>query len=88
MRHLLKFVSFRPNTSREIIASLSVFKNACKALKPGGVFVIDFFNSEKIERSLHDDYVEKRGAIHFHIQKKNRGYFQVLSVCTFPFSIC
>jgi SAM-dependent methyltransferase len=47
-----------------------VFKSVCKALRPGGVFVIDFFNSEKIERSLHADYIEKRGAVHFHIQKK------------------
>ncbi|MES2679835.1 MAG: methyltransferase domain-containing protein [Bacteroidota bacterium] len=47
-----------------------VFKNVCKALRPGGVFVIDFFNSEKIERSLHADYIEKRGALHFHIQKE------------------
>jgi SAM-dependent methyltransferase len=47
-----------------------VFKNVSQALKPGGYFVIDFFNSEKVEDNFHDNYTEKRGAIDFHIRKK------------------
>ena len=47
-----------------------VFKHVSQALKPEGYFVIDFFNSEKVEDNLHADYIEKRGSIDFHIRKK------------------
>jgi len=47
-----------------------VFKSVGSSLKPGAVFVIDFFNSEKVERSLNTNYVETRGPVKFHIQKK------------------
>ena len=49
--------------------NFAVFKSVALGLKPGGVFVIDFFNSKKIEKSLHTDYIEARGDIQFHIQK-------------------
>lgn len=47
-----------------------VFKNVAAALKPGGFFVIDFFNSEKVEANFRGGYTEQRGAIEFHIQKQ------------------
>lgn len=47
-----------------------VFKNVSQALKREGYFVIDFFNSEKVEDNFHADYIEKRGSIDFHISKK------------------
>lgn len=50
--------------------NFAVFKSVALGLKPGGVFVIDFFNSKKIENSLHSDYIEERGDIRFNIQKK------------------
>ena len=46
-----------------------VFKSVANALKPDGVFVVDFFNSESVANSLQDDYIEERGAVRFHIQK-------------------
>lgn len=48
----------------------SVFKNAANGLKPNGVFVIDFFNSEKVTLSLNSKYEEQRGDITFKIEKK------------------
>jgi ubiquinone/menaquinone biosynthesis C-methylase UbiE len=50
-----------------------VFKNVAKALKPGGFFVIDFFNSENVTHNYQADYTEHRGPIDFHIQKKIAG---------------
>jgi SAM-dependent methyltransferase len=47
-----------------------VFKNVSKALKPNGVFVVDFLNAEKIPNTLKMDYVEQREGIKFHINKK------------------
>ncbi|MEO6302203.1 MAG: class I SAM-dependent methyltransferase [Bacteroidia bacterium] len=48
----------------------TVFKNVAKALKPNGIFVIDFFNSEKVSSSLKGDYIEQRGEVTFKINKK------------------
>jgi SAM-dependent methyltransferase len=48
----------------------SVFKNAALALKTDGVFVIDFFNSEKVTASFKTEYTEQRGNITFEIKKK------------------
>jgi SAM-dependent methyltransferase len=48
----------------------SVFKNVALALKHGGVFVIDFFNSNKIISSFKPDYTEKRESVTFEIKKK------------------
>lgn len=47
-----------------------VFKNVHAALKPGGLFVIDFFNSNKVIASFHSEYTEKRGELTFHIKKQ------------------
>ena len=47
-----------------------VFKNVANALKPNGVFVIDFFNSEKVTASFKSQYIERRGDITFDIKKK------------------
>ncbi len=48
----------------------TVFENIAKALKPNGVFVLDFFNSEKVMAGLKPAYTEQRGDITFNIQKK------------------
>jgi SAM-dependent methyltransferase len=50
--------------------NLHVFKTAWLALKPGGRFIIDFFNAEKVSRSIVPHYVEQRGNITFSIDKK------------------
>lgn len=48
----------------------SVFKNVANSLKPNGVFVIDFFNSEKVTIALNSKYEEQRADINFKIEKK------------------
>jgi SAM-dependent methyltransferase len=50
--------------------NFSVFKNVADALKPNGVFVVDFFNSQKVVASFKSCYYEKRGLVNFDIQKK------------------
>jgi len=47
-----------------------VFKNVNEALKPGGTFIVDFFNAGKILKSFCGSYTEERGPITFHISKK------------------
>lgn len=47
-----------------------VLKNVSNALVDKGVFVIDFFNSEKTAASLIPETKEKRGDITFHISRK------------------
>lgn len=47
-----------------------VFKNLAASLKPEGVVVIDFFNSEKVTSSFKSNYVEQRGHVTFDIKKK------------------
>ncbi|MBA2613619.1 MAG: class I SAM-dependent methyltransferase [Bacteroidetes bacterium] len=51
----------------------SVFKNVAGSLRPGGVFVIDFFNAQKVIDSLKPSYNEQRGDITFKIQKNISG---------------
>jgi SAM-dependent methyltransferase len=47
-----------------------VFNNVCKSLKRNGVFLIDFFNAEKIEKNyVPQSYILKNN-IQFNIQKK------------------
>lgn len=48
----------------------SVFENAALSLKKNGVFVIDFFNSEKVTASFKSEYAEQRGNLNFKIKKK------------------
>ena len=50
--------------------NFSVFKNVAKALKPNGVFVVDFLNSENISNSIKTSYQEKREDVIFKIEKK------------------
>ncbi len=47
-----------------------VFKNVHAALKPKGVFVVDFLNGEKIKKSKMVDHQEQRGDITFYISKQ------------------
>jgi SAM-dependent methyltransferase len=47
-----------------------VFKNVSEALKPNGLFVVDFFNSNKIMQFFHHDYIEHRGDLTFKIKKQ------------------
>jgi len=46
-----------------------VFKHVAEALKPGGLFVIDFFNATKVAAALKPLYIEERGEITFTINK-------------------
>lgn len=55
--------------------NFTVFSNVFLALKPGGLFVVDFFNAEKVKQNLKTDYTEHRGDIEFHIKKEIRDNF-------------
>lgn len=46
-----------------------VFKNLAASLKPKGLVVVDFFNSEKVIASFKPNYTEQRGDITFDINK-------------------
>jgi len=50
--------------------NFKVFHNVYLALKPGGIFVVDFFNSRKVKKSLRAHYTEQRGDITFNISKE------------------
>jgi SAM-dependent methyltransferase len=50
--------------------NFTVFKNVHSALKPGGLFVVDFFNATKVKNSMKPEYIEQRGDITFHITKR------------------
>jgi ubiquinone/menaquinone biosynthesis C-methylase UbiE len=47
-----------------------VFKNVYISLKPGGIFVIDFFNAQKLKNLAPSNYTEQRGNITFNINKQ------------------
>lgn len=47
-----------------------VFKNIDQALKSGGYFVVDFFNANKVCKTIKPTYIEKRGDILFNIHKQ------------------
>jgi SAM-dependent methyltransferase len=49
-----------------------VFKNVATALRPGGRFVVDFFNPEKVRQTPPSKYNEKRGELVFSITKEVR----------------
>ncbi|WP_317898783.1 class I SAM-dependent methyltransferase [Aurantibacillus circumpalustris] len=55
---------------KDVNDNSEVFKNAELALKKDGVFVIDFFNSNKVISSFKSEYHEQRGEIAFEIKKK------------------
>ncbi|MBA3663004.1 MAG: class I SAM-dependent methyltransferase [Bacteroidetes bacterium] len=46
-----------------------VFDNVYSSLKPGGIFVVDFFNAEKVKETLLPEYTEQRDDVTFHITK-------------------
>lgn len=50
--------------------NLKVFRNVHDALKPGAYFVVDFFNSGKVLKNLHENYTEKREGVEFKIKKQ------------------
>ncbi|MBI2721743.1 MAG: class I SAM-dependent methyltransferase [Bacteroidetes bacterium] len=50
--------------------NFTVFSNVHSALKPGGLFVVDFFNSEKVKKTCVSEYTEQREGITFHINKE------------------
>jgi len=50
--------------------NFKVFENVARSLKPGGWFVLDFFNSKKVIASFKEEYHETRGKIEFDIKKR------------------
>jgi SAM-dependent methyltransferase len=50
--------------------NFSVFNNVANALKPGGVFVVDFFNAGKVLQTVESEYTEHRDRLHFKISKR------------------
>jgi SAM-dependent methyltransferase len=54
--------------------NVSVFQAVSRSLKSNGFFVVDFFNPYRVSNCMGDTYVEKRGAIDFHITKKADGH--------------
>lgn len=50
-----------------------VFKAVADSLKPGGYFVIDFFNPYRVSSCMGDSYIEKRDTIDFNITKQADG---------------
>jgi SAM-dependent methyltransferase len=59
------------NTDNEHIEAL---KNFNKALKPGGLLVLDFFNSDKVIKNLMPDMVKTIAGIDFQIHKEIKGH--------------
>jgi ubiquinone/menaquinone biosynthesis C-methylase UbiE len=47
-----------------------VFEHVAKSLKPGGEFVVDFFNAEKVRRTYIKEYTEHREKLDFKIKKR------------------
>jgi len=54
---------------KDLNDNYKVFKSVALGLKPGAVFVIDFFNTTNVAKELHLDYIEQRGPVSFHISK-------------------
>ena len=50
--------------------NLIALKNVSYGLKPDGIFILDYFNSEWVRATLTTDYHLLAGNIDFHIQKK------------------
>ena len=47
-----------------------VFQNVYQALKPGGYFLIDFMNTQKVIKGLVAEEVKKVGDVEFHIKRE------------------
>ncbi len=50
--------------------NFKVFKHVADSLKPGGEFVVDFFNAEKVRNTYVPEYTEHRDKLDFHITKR------------------
>ena len=59
---------------------IEVLKNFKKALKPGGILVIDFLNIFRINEELVSSEVVVKGNITFHISRENRDGFLVKNI--------
>lgn len=55
---------------KEASDNFLVFENVALSLKKDSLFVIDFFNAQKVINSFKTDYIEQRGDITFEIKKK------------------
>ncbi|MFN4257344.1 MAG: class I SAM-dependent methyltransferase [Saprospiraceae bacterium] len=51
---------------------LAALKNVAKNLRPGGLFVLDFFNSEWVQRTLVREHTKTVDGIEFHWRKSIR----------------
>lgn len=56
----------------DIKDNAKVFANVSRALKPGGIFVVDFFNAKLVQANFKRAYEEQRGDIRFNISKTIR----------------
>ncbi len=59
---------------------IEVIKNFKKALKPGGILVIDFLNIFRINKELVSTEVVVRDHINFHISRENRDGFLIKNI--------
>lgn len=80
------FTSFGYFETRE--AHLTCLQQVYKALKPGGIFVLDFLNAKKIACGLVPEEIVTASGITFHIKRKKEGNqlvkeisFEVGGVC-------
>jgi SAM-dependent methyltransferase len=51
----------------------NLLRNFNRALKPGGLFILDYFNSNKIAKTFIADDTKTINGIYFHLQKTLRG---------------
>lgn len=58
------------NTEKE---HLKILKNIFDGLKPGGLFLLDYFNSEWVRQNLEKDELKTLKGIDFHLKKTIRG---------------
>jgi SAM-dependent methyltransferase len=56
------FGSFKDN--------LKVFKNVAAALKPGGFFIVDFFNTDYVRQHMINEEIKEIDGIQFKIKKR------------------
>lgn len=55
-------------------------KNYYHSLKPGGYFVIDFFNTHKVLRNFKDNYKVSKDGLNFNITKKIEDQFIIKNI--------
>lgn len=54
---------------------LNTLKNVCKGLRPGGLFLLDYFNSEWVRQNLERSEVKTVDGIDFLLKRNVRGGF-------------